>query len=97
DVCSSDLPFTVVPEIKLAVDKDNVFVVNGQPGTVEVRVAFENGIVEGALLLEGLSANDYKETEKRVDETKNTITYKVELKGLPSEERSEERRVGKEE
>ncbi|HLT06097.1 MAG TPA: PIG-L family deacetylase [Cyclobacteriaceae bacterium] len=80
-------PFTVVPEIKLAVDKDNVFVVNGQPGTVEVRVAFENGIVEGALLLEGLSANDYKETEKRVDETKNTITYKVELKGLPSEEK----------
>src|SRR5690606_27036524 len=78
-------PFTVVPEIKLSIDKDNVFVINGQPETVEVQVSFEDGIVEGELLLEGLSSNEYQQLEKRVDEAKNSITFKVELHGISTE------------
>ena len=78
-------PFTVVPEIKLSIDKDNVFVINGQSETVEVQVSFEDGIVEGELLFEGLSSNEYKQLEKRVDEAKSSITFKVQLQGISTE------------
>src|SRR5690606_19633390 len=78
-------PFTVVPEIKLSIDKDNVFVINGQSETVEVQVSFENGIVEGELLFEGLSSNEYKQLEKSIDEAENSITFKVQLQGISTE------------
>src|SRR5690606_33544038 len=78
-------PFTVVPEIKLSIDKDNVFVINGQPQTVEVQVSFEDGIVDGELLLEGLSSREFRQLEKRVDEAKNNITFKVQLQGVAAE------------
>ena len=78
-------PFTVVPEIKLSIDKDNVFVINGQPEMVEVQVSFEDGIVEGELLFEGLSATEYQEVEKRVDEAKNSITFRVQLQEISTD------------
>jgi LmbE family N-acetylglucosaminyl deacetylase len=78
-------PFAVVPEIKLSIDKDNVFVINGQPQTVEVQVSFEDGIVDGELLFDGLSSREFRQLEKRIDEAKNNITFKVQLQGIAVE------------
>ncbi len=75
-------PFTVVPEIRLSVDKDNVFVINSQPQTVEVQVSFEDGVVDGELLFEGLAANEYQQVEKQVNEARNSITFTVRLQGI---------------
>src|SRR5690606_32795043 len=48
--------FTVVPEIRLSVNTENVFVLNGQAELVEVQVSFEDMVVEGELVFDGLSA-----------------------------------------
>ena len=72
-------PFTVVPEIRLSVNTENVFVLNGEPKLVEVQVVFEDRIVDGALEFEGLGAGEYKQLEKQVDEGKRSITYKIQL------------------
>jgi len=77
-------PFTVVPEIRISIDKDNVFVINGQPQTVTVQVSFEHGIVDGELVLEGLAAHEYRELDKKEDAAKNSLTYQIQLEDISS-------------
>lgn len=78
-------PFTVVPEIKLSIDQSNVFVINGEPQTVEVQVNFEDGILEGELLLDGLSNKEYELLEKRADEFRNSLNFKIRLQDIAAE------------
>src|SRR5690606_1530594 len=78
-------PFTVVPEIKLSIDQSNVFVINGEPQTVEVQVNFEDGILEGELLLDGLSNKEYELLEKRADEFRNSLNFKIRLQDIAPE------------
>jgi len=75
-------PFTVVPEVKISIDKDNVFVINSQPQILEVQVSFEDGVVDGELMFDGLTAKEYQQLEKRVDDAKNNITFKVQLQEI---------------
>lgn len=75
-------PFAVVPEIRLSVNKENVFVLNGEPSRMEVEVFFEGEMLPGRLLLEGLSARDYTEISKNADPQKKKLTYQIELNGF---------------
>lgn len=75
-------PFTVMPEIRLSVNKDNVFVLNGQPDIMEVEVFFEGEMEPGELIFEGLSAQDYTELSKNPDPQKKKLTYQIQLNGL---------------
>src|SRR5690606_6648756 len=79
-------PFTVVPEVKISIDKDNVFVINSQPQILEVQVSFEDGVVDGELMFDGLTAKEYQQLEKRVDDAKNNITFKVQLQEISGRE-----------
>jgi LmbE family N-acetylglucosaminyl deacetylase len=75
-------PFTVIPEIRLSVNKENVFVLNDQPDTMEVEVFFEGDMTTGTLVFEGLSTQDYNEVGKIPDAQKKKMTYKIQLNGL---------------
>lgn len=70
-------PFTVIPEIRLSVNKENVFTLNGQPEMVEVEVSFEEEIKDGKLIFEGLSTRGYEEMSKRVDKERSRIYYQI--------------------
>ena len=70
-------PFTVIPEIRLSVKKENVFVLNGQPEVVEVEVSFEDEIKDGMLKLEGLASDGYQEMNKMVDTARSKVYYQI--------------------
>ncbi|MEX2592765.1 MAG: PIG-L family deacetylase [Anditalea sp.] len=75
-------PFTVIPEIRLSINKENVFLLNDKPELMEVGVNFEADIVEGNLIFEGLSSQDYIELGKKIDQKKQKITYQIQLNGM---------------
>lgn len=74
-------PFTVIPEIQLALNKENLFVLNGRPAELEVEVSFEKELVGGDLVLDGLSPQKYAVVNKAVDEGKKKTIYTVQVKG----------------
>lgn len=75
-------PFTVIPEIRLSINKENVFLLNGKPELMEIVVNFEKDMVEGDLIFEGLTSGDYLELDKQINNEKQQITYQIQLKGL---------------
>ena len=70
-------PFTVIPEIRVSVKKENVFVLNGQPEVVEVEVSFEDEIKDGILEFEGFTSGNYQEVNKMVDTVRNKVYYQI--------------------
>lgn len=77
-------PFKVVPEIQLSLKKENVFVLNNQVQTLEVQVNFADQIIQGELLVEGLSPQEYSLTKQKVDKSKRSITYELQLQNISS-------------
>jgi len=53
-------PFTIVPEVDLALSKELIFLVPGADATVTVMVNFRNQLIEGDLKFEGLKDNQFK-------------------------------------
>src|SRR5690606_28367903 len=75
-------PFTIVPEIQVSLNKENVFVVYGNPALLEVEVNFEGDLIEGELVFEGLSPQDYEVLDRNLAPGKNKIPYKIQINGL---------------
>lgn len=76
-------PFTVVPEIQLSLNKENLFLLNNQPEILEVDVQFLSEINEGNLVLEGLSPRDYQLLDKKLDADKKRVIYRIRISGAP--------------
>ncbi|OOG72365.1 PIG-L family deacetylase [Algoriphagus sp. A40] len=53
-------PFVIVPEVDLAVSKENVFLIGGADPTVTVSVSFKSQFLEGELDFEGLDKTQFK-------------------------------------
>lgn len=53
-------PFTIVPEVNLAVSTGSVFLVAGADPTLSVSVSFQDEILEGKLDFEGLDQNQFE-------------------------------------
>ncbi|MBD3628252.1 PIG-L family deacetylase [Cyclobacterium sp.] len=81
-------PFTIVPQASVAVDMDNVFLLNGKESIIGVTVTFEGEMKEGKLGIEGLDSAAYRIEERLVDEVNNRYFYKVALSNSNGEEKS---------
>ncbi|HSF54054.1 MAG TPA: PIG-L family deacetylase [Algoriphagus sp.] len=53
-------PFVIVPEVDLAVSKDNVFLISGADPTLTVSVNFKSQFLEGELDFEGLDSSQFR-------------------------------------
>ena len=53
-------PFTIVPEIDLAVSKENLFLISGADPVLTVTVNYRNQILDGILDFEGLDTTQYR-------------------------------------
>lgn len=53
-------PFVIVPEVDLAVSKDNVFLISGADPTLTVTVNFRDQYRDGELDFEGLASDQYR-------------------------------------
>jgi LmbE family N-acetylglucosaminyl deacetylase len=53
-------PFIIVPEVDLAVSKENVFLVSGADPTLTVTVNFRDQFLEGELDFEGIDSTQFK-------------------------------------
>ena len=52
-------PFTVVPEVDLSLSKEVLFLVDGADASATVTVNFRNTLLEGSLVFEGLTSDQY--------------------------------------
>lgn len=53
-------PFTIVPEVNMAISTGNVFLVAGADPTLTVSVSFESSMLEGELDFEGLDPSQFE-------------------------------------
>ncbi|ERM82971.1 hypothetical protein P872_04985 [Rhodonellum psychrophilum GCM71 = DSM 17998] len=68
-------PFTLVPEVNVSLDKNDVFLVPGADHSLKVEVSFRNQILAGNLSLKGLNAGDYKIIGEQKDDLRKRIVY----------------------
>jgi len=81
-------PFKLVPEIAVAVEQNNVFLLNKTPGNLDVLVKFGKEIKEGQLHIDGLNGLEFTVKDKLIDDKNKTIRYHIELKNANGEEKS---------
>ncbi len=81
-------PFTLVPEINVSLDRQNLFLVKGADHVLQVEVTFRDKIKEGTLELSGLKANQYRISNKEVDEKRKKVIFYVELRDSDVEKKS---------
>jgi LmbE family N-acetylglucosaminyl deacetylase len=81
-------PFTLVPEINVSLDKQNLFLVKGADQSLQVEISFRDKVKEGTLELTGLKPGQYRITNKQIDEKRKKALYTVELKDSDVEKRS---------
>lgn len=81
-------PFTLVPEVNLKLDKQHAFMIDGVKPELNVEISFKNNLLEGELVLEGLSKSQYQVLSVERDERRKRIMYKVIILGSDQEKKS---------
>ncbi|WP_194775594.1 PIG-L family deacetylase [Pararhodonellum marinum] len=82
-------PFTLIPEVNLSLDKNNLYVLDGIPQVLRVDVRFQNGEKEGEIILNGLPESKYKTIRKENQLDKKLISFWIEIEGLSEREKQE--------
>jgi LmbE family N-acetylglucosaminyl deacetylase len=72
-------PFTLVPEVNVKLDKNNLFLIQGADRTLEIEVSFRNRILDGKLSLEGVEQGQFRILSEEKDEKRNRLVYKIEF------------------
>lgn len=72
-------PFTLVPEVNVKLDKNNLFLIKGADRTLNVEVSFRNRILDGKLILEGVEMGQYRIVSEEKDEKRNRLVYTIEF------------------
>lgn len=78
-------PFTLVPEVNVKLDKNNLFLVEGADKILKVDVTFSNKILEGELVIDGLIPSQYRILSVDMEERRNRLIYTVEFLGSDEE------------
>lgn len=72
-------PFTLVPEVNVKLDKNNLFLIQGADQTLNVEVSFRNRILDGKLALEGVESGQFRIVNEEKDEKRNRLVYTIEF------------------
>jgi len=72
-------PFTLVPEVNVNLDKNNLFLIKGADRTLKVEVSFRNQILDGNLSFDGVEAGQYRIVSEEKDDRRKRIVYTVEF------------------
>lgn len=71
-------PFTLVPEVNISLDKNNVFLIPGARKDLRVEVSFRNEFKNnGSIVVEGLNSNQYKVELLTTDERRKRLIYTI--------------------
>ncbi|UJP64298.1 PIG-L family deacetylase [Mongoliitalea daihaiensis] len=71
-------PFTLVPEVNVSLDKNNVFLIPGARKDLRVEVSFRNELKQnGSLQVDGLESSQYKVELLSTDERRKRMVYSV--------------------
>lgn len=81
-------PFTVVPLASLSIDKENVFLLNGESDEIKVEVSFQNELMDGELSFVGIPESAFDILSKIEDVEKNRVIYTVRLSPENGQEKS---------
>lgn len=81
-------PFTLVPEVNVNLDKNNLFLIPGADDKLNVMVSFRDRILPGKLEVLGLDHNQYEVMEPEVDERRKQLSYIVQFKDSDSEKKT---------
>lgn len=68
-------PFTLVPEVNVSLDKNDVFLIPGADHSLKVEISFRNEILPGNLELMGLNPGDYRIIGEQKDDIRKRIVY----------------------
>jgi LmbE family N-acetylglucosaminyl deacetylase len=74
-------PFTLVPEVNVSLDRQNLFLVNGADKVLKVELNFRENVLEGELELSGLSADQFRIIGKQIDEKRKRMSFQIEILG----------------
>ncbi|MCH6235680.1 PIG-L family deacetylase [Cognataquiflexum rubidum] len=72
-------PFTLVPEVNVHLDKANLFLVEGAEHKLHVEVSFRDKILEGELMLKGLSPSQYRIVSADRDDRRKRTLYTIDI------------------
>jgi len=81
-------PFTVVPQASLTLNKDNVFLLNGESDEIKVEVSFQKELLAGELSFDGIPESAVEILSRVEDDEKKRITYTLRLKPTNGREKS---------
>ena len=72
-------PFTLVPEVNVHLDKANLFLVEGAEHKLHVEVSFRDKILDGELMLKGLSPSQYRIVSVGKDDRRKRTVYTIDI------------------
>ncbi len=81
-------PFTLVPEVNVNLDKNNLFLIPGADDKLKVLVSFRDRILPGKLEVLGLDHNQYQVMEPEVDERRKQLSFIIQFKDSDSEKKT---------
>lgn len=71
-------PFTLVPEVNVSLDKNNVFLIPGARKDLRVEVSFRNEFKKnGNIQVDGLNSNQYKVELLSTDERRKRLVFSI--------------------
>ena len=71
-------PFTLVPEVNVSLDKNNVFLIPGARHDLRVEVSFRDQFKNnGSIVIDGLQANQYRVALAGTDERRKRLVYTI--------------------
>ncbi|HSI78764.1 MAG TPA: PIG-L family deacetylase [Lunatimonas sp.] len=82
-------PFTIVPQASISINKENVFLLNGESDEINVEVSFQKELLEGELIFEGIRESAVEILSRIEELEKKRVTYTVRL----SPDNDEEKRI----
>ncbi|WP_158860675.1 PIG-L family deacetylase [Lunatibacter salilacus] len=81
-------PFTVVPQASLSINKENVFLLNGESDEIKVEVNFQKELLEGELIFEGIPESAVEILSRIEEVEKKRVIYTVRLSPANGEEKT---------
>ncbi|WP_373522635.1 PIG-L family deacetylase [Aquiflexum sp.] len=72
-------PFTLVPEVNVKLDKNNLFLIKGADRTLQVEVSFKDKFLDGELVLEGVRSGQFRILSEEKDEKRNRVVFTIEF------------------
>lgn len=81
-------PFTVVPQASLSINKENVFLLNGETDEIKVEVSFQRELLKGQLSFAGIPESSIEILSKIEEVEKKRVTYTVRLSPANGQEKN---------